>query len=172
MKFIYEVSKIDHCHFRKYNMDRIYKMNIKIAFLIFAFLDLICVGMGMGVPIFCILFGFVVGWYIVRRVSLQEENPKNILKKSFKYAIITSLFTFVVMAILWGPTVKLLFTPQYDYKNFGIPLILYDPKISFIGWLVLMIFISPFLQLLTTIFASYLTLLNRYKSVNNNLKNY
>jgi len=144
-------------------MDKIFTINLKIAFLIFAFLDLICVGMGMGVPIFCILFGFVVGWYIVRRVTLQEENPKDILKKSFKYAVTTSLFTFVVMAILWGPTIKLLFTPGYDFKNFGIPLILYDPKISFVGWLVLMIFISPFLQLLTTIFGAYLTLLKGFK---------
>ena len=46
----------------------------------------------------------------------------------------------------------------------GHPFILYDPKISFIGWLVLMMFISPFLQLLTTIFGSYLTLLRWLKS--------
>jgi hypothetical protein len=45
-----------------------------------------------------------------------------------------------------------------DYENLGIPMILYEPKISFIGWLVLMIAISPFLQLLTTVFTSYLTL--------------
>jgi len=148
-------------------MDKIFTIKLKIVFLIFAFLDLICVGMGMGVPIFCILFGFVVGWYIVRRVTLQEDNPKDISKKSFKYAITTSLFTFIVMAILWGPTIKLLFIPGYDFKNFGIPLILYDPKFSFIGWLVLMIFISPFLQLLTTIFGAYLTLLKGFKNDNN-----
>ncbi|MCJ7498367.1 MAG: hypothetical protein MUO78_09600 [candidate division Zixibacteria bacterium] len=123
----------------------------------------------MGVPIFCILFGFLVGWYIVKRVTLQEENPKDILKKSFKYAVTTSLFTFVVMAILWGPTIKLLFTPGYDFKNFGIPLILYDSKISFIGWLVLMIFISPLLQLLSTIFCVYLTLLKWFNKNSDNL---
>lgn len=150
-------------------MEKIFKLNIKITFLIFVFLDLICVGMGMGVPIFCILFGFLVGWYIVKRVTLQEENPKDILKKSFKYAVTTSLFTFVVMAILWGPTIKLLFTPGYDFKNFGIPLILYDPKISFIGWLVLMIFISPLLQLLSTIFGVYLTLLKWFNKNSDNL---
>lgn len=117
----------------------------------------------MGVPIFCILFGFVVGWYITRRLTQYNENQKDIFKKVFKYAVITSLFTLVVMVILWGPTIKLLFTPGYDFKNFGIPFILYDPKLSFIGWLVLMIFISPFLQLLTTVFAAYLTQLNWYK---------
>jgi hypothetical protein len=144
-------------------MDRIFKLNIKITLLIFAFLDLFCVGMGMGVPIFNILFGFVVGWYIVRRVTLQEKNPEYIFNRTFKYAVITSLFTLVVMAILWGPTIKLLFTPGYDFKNFGIPLIFFEPKVSFIGWLVLMIFISPFLQLLSTIFAAYSTLMKWYK---------
>ncbi|MDH4222867.1 MAG: hypothetical protein OEV55_04925 [candidate division Zixibacteria bacterium] len=140
-------------------MDKIFKLNLKIAFLIYVFLDLICVGMGMGVPVFCILFGFVVGWYIARRVTPLKEIPRDILRKVLDYAITTSLFTFIVMAVLWGPTIKLLFTPAYDFKNFGIPLILYNPRMSFIGWLVLMVFISPFLQLLTTIFAAYLTLI-------------
>jgi hypothetical protein len=34
---------------------------------------------------------------------------------------------------------------------------------SLIGWLVLMIAISPFLQLLTTVFAGHLTLLSLYR---------
>lgn len=50
----------------------------------------------------------------------------------------------------------LLFNPNTDYVNLGIPLILYDPKLSLIGWLILMIFVSPALQLLTTIFAAHI----------------
>jgi len=73
-------------------MDRVFRLDIKIIFIIFAILDLFCIAMGMGVPIFCILFGFPI------------------------------------------------------------------------GWLFLMIFISPFLQLLTTIFTSYLTLLKWLKN--------
>lgn len=144
-------------------MDRIFKLNLKIVFLIFIILDLFCVGMGMGVPFFCILFGFLVGWYAARRVTTVTEKRKDIFKKVFLYAVITSLFTFVVMYIIWGPMISMLFDPASDFKIFGIPMILYDPKISFVGWLVLMIFISPFLQLLTTIFASYLTLLNWFE---------
>lgn len=132
---------------------------MKVAFVVFVLIDLLCVGMGMGVPFLCILFGFPTGWYITRRLATTAESVKDILEKGFIYAIITSLFTFVVMGALWGPTISMLFDPHADFQNFGIPLILYDPKISFIGWLVLMIFISPFLQLLTTIFASHLTLL-------------
>ena len=140
-------------------MDRIFKLKFKIVLLIFIFLDLLCVGMGMGVPFFCILLGFPVGWYITRRLIITAESMEDIFEKGFIYALITSIFTFVVMSIIWGPTIPMLFNPNTDFQNLGIPSILYDPKISFIGWLVLMIVISPFLQLLTTIFASYLTLL-------------
>jgi hypothetical protein len=139
-------------------MNRLFELNLKTAFLIFAIFDLVCVGMGMGVPIFSILFGFLVGWYVARRVILFTENLKDIFKRVLIYATITSLFSFVVMCLIWVPFGTKLFDPTTDYKNLGVPFILYDPKISFVGWIVLMIFISPFLQLLTTIFASYLTL--------------
>jgi hypothetical protein len=118
----------------------------------------------MGVPIFCILLGFLVGWYIARRATIATANIKDVFRRVFVQAIVTSAFTFVVMGAIWGRTIPMLFDPTADFQNFGHPFILYDPKLSFIGWLVLMIFISPFLQLLTTIFGSYLTLLLQLKS--------
>jgi len=144
-------------------MEKLLKLNIKITFLIFVVIDLLCVGIGMGVPFFCIMFGFVVGWYITKRATMLTVSLKEVFRKVLAQALITSLFTFAVMGVIWGPTIRMLFDPAADFKNFGIPLILYDPKISFVGWLVLMIFVSPFLQLLTTIFTSYLTLLNWFK---------
>ena len=152
-------------------MYRIYALNTKTAFAIFVILDLVCVGIGMGVPLACILFGFFVGWYIAKRAIIATANVEDVLRKALVHAIITSAFTFVVMSAIWGMTVPMLFDPSADFENFGHPFILYDPKVSFIGWLVLMIFISPFLQLLTTIFGSYLTLLlwlkdNGWKQIN------
>jgi len=144
-------------------MDRFFTLNAKIALIVFIVIDLLCVGIGMGVPIMCILFGFPLGWYIARRAIIITDSLKDAFKKILIYTIITSGFTFIVMCVIWGPTISMLFDPDADLKNFGIPLILYDPKISFIGWQVLMIFISPFLQLLTMIFTSYLTLLSRFK---------
>ena len=144
-------------------MHRVFTLNTKIAFAIFIISDLVCVGMGMGVPIFCIGFGFPLGWYIAKRVTVTTAKVKDVFRTVLLYAIATSAFTFVVMSVLWGPTIPMLLDPNSDFANFGIPLILYDPKISFIGWLVLMILISPFLQLLTTLFASYLTLLGWLK---------
>jgi hypothetical protein len=116
------------------------------------------VGMGMGVPFFCILLGFPVGWYIAERLTLSGNNSKNIISDILKYSIYTSLFTFMWMVVIWGQVSMMLLDPGADFANFGIPMILYDPKISFVGWIILMVFISPFLQLLTTIFASNVTL--------------
>jgi len=140
-------------------MDRVLRLDAKIAFAIFVIVDLVCVGMGMGVPLACILFGFLVGWYIAKRATIATANVRDVLWKVLVQAIITSAFTFVVMSLIWGRTIPMPFDPNADFHNFGHPFILYDPRISFIGWLILMILISPFLQLLTTIFGSYLTLL-------------
>lgn len=144
-----------------------FRLSTKAAFAIFVIVDLVCVGLGMGVPLACILFGFFVGWYIAKRAIMSTANVKDILWKALVQAIATSVFTFVVMGVIWGSTIPMLFDPSADFQNFGHPFILYDPKISFIGWLVLMILISPFLQLLTTIFGSYLTLLHWVRSRSN-----
>jgi len=148
-------------------MDRILRLNTKTAFAIFVIVDLVCVGMGMGVPFFCILFGFFVGWYIAKRATIATANVRDVFRGVFVQAIATSAFTFVVMSAIWGRTIPMIFNPSADFQNFGHPFILYDPKLSFIGWLVLMILISPFLQLLTTIFGSYLTLLHWVRSRSN-----
>lgn len=140
-------------------MQKVFSLRIRWALAIFAFLDLVCVGMGMGVPIFCILFGLPVGWYIARRITIRPCDTKQMLSKMLVGATLTSAFTFVGMALLWGRCIVMLFDPTADLVNFGIPQILYEPLASFIGWLVLMIVISPFLQLLMTLFGSHLTLL-------------
>jgi hypothetical protein len=141
-------------------MARLFGLQPRWVLALFVFLDTICVAMGMGVPIFCILFGFLVGWYALRRLVVAGADLPRMLNRIFFQAVVTSAYTFVVMAVLWGPTAKLLFDRQADLVNFGIPLILYDPRASFIGWLVLMIAISPFLQLLTTLLGAYVALLH------------
>jgi hypothetical protein len=148
-------------------MDRILRLNTKTAFAVFVIVDLVCVGMGMGVPLACILFGFFVGWYIAKRATIATANVRDVFRGVFVQAIVTAAFTFVVMSLIWGRTIPMIFNPSADFQNFGHPFILYDPKLSFIGWLVLMILISPFLQLLTTIFGSYLTLLHWVRSRSN-----
>ena len=128
------------------------------AALAYVCLDTVCVGMGMGVPIFCILLGFPVGWYIARSVTLGNSQIQRILGVSLRHALLCSLFTLLVMAAIWGRNIPMLFDPSADLANFGIPMILYEPKASFVGWQVLMIGISPALQLLAIVFGAYVTL--------------
>ena len=95
------------------------------------------------------------------RLTARPRPVRQVLGLVLRWAALTSAFTLVLMAILWGRMVGMLFDPAADLANFGIPLILYKPVASFIGWLVLMIFISPFLQFLMTLFGAHLALLRR-----------
>jgi hypothetical protein len=140
-------------------MHRLFSLREDWAFILFAFLDIVCVGLGMGVPFFCILFGLLVGWYIARKTVITSFIDKQMLRKILLNSTLTSSFTFVLMALLWGTSIPMLFDPTANLANFGIPQILYQPKASFVGWMVLMIIISPFLQLLMSLFGAYLTAL-------------
>lgn len=139
-------------------MKKLIELNSKIVITAYILIDLICVGAGMGVPVFCILLGFPLGWYIARRLFISEGHSPLTNYRILKLSLLAASFTFLVMLAIWGRPILFLFDPSYDYQNFGHPFILYDPKISFIGWLVLMIIISPCLQLLTTVFAAFITL--------------
>jgi hypothetical protein len=63
----------------------------------------------MGIPIFNILFGFVVGWYPIKWISISSLDRQDILRRLLVYASVTATITFVGMALLWGPSVKFFF---------------------------------------------------------------
>ena len=152
-------------------MNKILKMDKKKIFVVYIILDMVFVGIGMGVPFLCILLGFPVGWYISKQLALSkqltipEKNLSTILNEILKYALYTSLFTFILMLGIWVPLSTMLLDPGADFVNTGIPMILYNPKISFIGWIILMMFIAPFLQLLTTVFASNVALWGLFRKI-------
>jgi hypothetical protein len=140
-------------------MKKLIDLNIKTVIALYILTDGICAGAGMGVPIFNILLGFPLGWYIAKRIFISTGHSSITNYKILKVSLLAAAFTFILMLAIWGSKILMLFDPSSDYENFGHPYILYDPKISFIGWLILMIIISPFLQLLATIFASFITLI-------------
>lgn len=143
-------------------MSKSTRLNTKIAVVLYILIDVICVGGGMGVPIFCILLGFPVGWYLAKKTYISTDHSSLVFSKILKLSLLTTSFTFLLMVLvwgIWGRAISMLLDPSSDFQNFGHPFILYDPKASFIGWIILMIFISPFLQLLTTIFASFITVI-------------
>jgi len=130
----------------------------RTAGLIYVAIDIMCVALGMGVPVLCIFLGFVVGWFVVAQLSKEHSDMHELFHRTWKYSLLSVAVTFAIMVVIWGRMFVLPFYAHTDYANLGIPLILYEPKLSFIGWLILMIFISPCLQLLTTIFAAYITI--------------
>lgn len=139
-------------------MDNIFVINKKIVLLIYIFLDTFLLIIMRFVPILAILLGFPVGWYISKRLTQSERNLADILSDILKYSFYTSLITFLWMLMVWGSVSTMLMNPNANFTNFGIPMILFDPEISFIGWIILMIFISPFLQLITTVFTAHVSL--------------
>jgi O-antigen/teichoic acid export membrane protein len=144
-------------------MKKLLELKIKNVAILYILIDIICMGMGMGVPFFCILLGFPLGWYITKRVSVSTEQHYQKYYKIFKVSLLAAIFTFILMLVVWGWTIPKIFDPSFDFQNFGLPNFLYEPKISFIGWHILMIIISPFLQLLTTIFTAFITLIRNEK---------
>ena len=146
-------------------MKRLIELRTKVVIILYILIDLICVGAGMGVPIFCILLGFPLGWYITNRVAASTEQLYQKYQKIFKFSFLATIITFLMMLIVWTSAILINIDSTTDIQNFGHPYILYDPEISFIGWLILMIIISPFLQLLTTIFAAFITLIRNEKRI-------
>jgi len=143
----------------RYDPAKTFCQNWVGALIAYVVIDGLCMGLGMGVPFFCILLGFPVGWFGAMRAWHFVPGQVGAMKRSLRYALLTSLVTLVIMAVVWGRLVPLMFHPVINPTNMGLPLLLYEAKASLIGWLVLMIFISPSLQFLMTAFGSFLTFL-------------
>lgn len=108
----------------------------------------------MGVPIFAILLGFVVGWVAPSVYKELVPQSRLSLRRSLFVALLISAFTMILMIAIWAPSIPKLWDPTFDLSNYGIPMILYEPQASFIGWMVLMIIISPLLQFLAVVTIS------------------
>ncbi len=139
-------------------MCKLIKMKIGWAITLYLFLVLLATGAGMGIPFFNILLGLPVGWWLVMRLSELTPDPHKLMGKLLLWSAVTAAATMLAMAIIWMPTFLMLFDPAADLANFGIPMVLYEPRASFIGWLGLMVVFSPFLQMLFSLLAAQVTL--------------
>ena len=104
---------------RQTKMRKLLALRPPWAFGIYVVLDTICIGMGMGVPIFCILFGFFVGWYIVKNITATTTRMREVFRRVLLYATITATVTLLGMVAIWGPTISVLFDPGKDLANTG-----------------------------------------------------
>ena len=100
-------------------------------------LDVFAVGAGMGVPVFAIALGFAAGWWLARRLGLR---------RALAWSAGLAGLTFVMMALIWGPQLTLLADPAFDAAAWGIPLVLYTSRPSFLAWEAAMIVGGPVLQ--------------------------
>jgi hypothetical protein len=126
-----------------------------IGWILLAVVDVLAVGTGMGVPIFAIAWGVPVGWYAAREAGLFEHREPVRFRRAFLGSAAMAGLTLAIMAVIWGPQAVRLGDPAFDAAGFGIPLILYTSTASFIGWLVLMIVISPVLQLMCSLCTAF-----------------
>jgi hypothetical protein len=135
----------------KHDPRRTFGQNGIGATVSYIFMDVLCAGLGMGVPVFCILLGFPLGWFAARRAELRLPEPAGAMRRALRYAFDTSAFTMALMLLVWSWAIRPLFNPLVDCGSMGVPLILYEPRI------ILMVVVSPFLQFLMSVFGAFLT---------------
>lgn len=138
-------------------------ISLKAGWLLalYVILNGLSTGMGMGVPFFNILLGLPTGWVISLRLIHDYQFGKKLLGKTLFWSALSAGLTVIFMLIIWGPAFPRLAGTDADLVNFGIPMVLYEPRASFIGWMVLMILISPVLQMLVCLFAAIWTIYQR-----------
>jgi len=121
-------------------------------FAVITLIDVVAVGLGMGVPIFAILLGFAAGWWTARKRGLRT---------GLAWGASLAAVTLAMMAVIWGPKFALLGDPSFDAAEWGIPLVLYTSRASFWGWQTLMIAVSPALQFMAAATAAALVAARR-----------
>ena len=134
------------------------------AIISYVIMDLLLVGLGFGTPVFCITFGFGVGWFAALRAEYFIPDMRRAMMRALRYAFLTSAVTVVLMAVVWGRLVPIILNPRVNPGALGLPLNLYDSRWSLVGWLMLMVLTGPAVQVLMTAFGSYITFLVRLRS--------
>ena len=130
-------------------------------------IDVFAIGLGMGVPVFAILLGFGVGWWVARsaldELPLEADVPRAKLRSLTLAGVALASASFVVLLVVWGPSVPIVVDPAVDAAAWGIPLILYTSRASKIGWLLLMTVVSPALQFMAVVTGGMLRFALRAK---------
>lgn len=125
-------------------------------------LDVFAIGLGMGVPVFAIALGFPVGWWFASRQlqmhpqaepELHRAIPASLIRTLLVQSATVTLVTFLLLTVVWGPQLPAAFDPSVQAREWGIPLLLFTSQASKIGWMVLMLLVSPALQFMALVTA-------------------
>lgn len=133
------------------------------ALIVTVVLEIVTVGAGMGVPLFAILLGFAIGWWLGRRVLREHAPDARALRGLLSAAVVPTLFTLGLMVVIWLPQIRLLYEWNFDVRKWGIPLLLFEPVPSFWAWMALMVVISPVLQWMAVVVGGVLRMAGQAK---------
>lgn len=133
--------------------------------IVVGLINVFLIGLGMGVPVLAILFGFGVGWWFAGRpvaTPAVEDDPVRIRARGLLTAAAgLAAASLVVLLVVWGTSIGIAFDPDVEAAEWGIPLILYTSQASKIGWLLLMLLVSPALQFMAVVTGGVLRLSRR-----------
>lgn len=141
---------------------------VNLPYIVIGLLDVFAIGLGMGVPLLAVPYGACVGWWLVRRGSdmlpgavpapAGPSVPRAAIRALLANAAALAVVSVLVLLVVWGPSIPSAFDPDFDTAGFGIPFLLYTPHASMVGWLVLMLVVSPLAQFTATIAGGALAL--------------
>ena len=97
-------------------LKKIFTLRYWILIIFSVIIFVILSGIGMGVPIMNILFGFLVGWYSTRRVQILYNEQKKRFSKIFIYSLFCAGITLIIMLAIWGTTIPMLFVRSTNSK--------------------------------------------------------
>ncbi len=140
-------------------MNRLFRLKRTPAAVLYLVGALVCVGGGMRMPFLCIGLGLLVGWCIARRELRHANEFPRMLRRATRTAVVTSLCTFLMMAVVWGPRVGAALGPHASLASVGLPTLLQGAREGLLIWVLAVTVISPLLQLMTTVFAAQVTML-------------
>jgi hypothetical protein len=144
---------------------RLADLRVTTLIWLYVAIDVLCVGLGMGVPVFCIALGFPTGWVSARRALRARDSyssdviTSQILRFAFRDSAVAAGITLAAMLVVWLPFGFVYFEPAVDLSEVGIPMILYTPRASFVAWEILMIIVAPVLQFLVSLSAVHVALM-------------
>ena len=118
-----------------------------------------CVSAGMSAPLLCIGLGSIVGWYTARRELLRAKGIVRVLRRVARVAVVTSLWTLLVMSVIWGTQTWVPSGFQASLARAGLPAMQVGARGVSGLWLALIVVGTPALQLMSTVLASHLTIL-------------
>lgn len=143
---------------------------VNLPYIVIGLLDVFAIGLGMGVPVFAVLYGVAVGWWLIRRgpgalpgavpAPVGPDVPRISLRGLVGQSMALAAVSFVVLLAVWGPSIPLVFDPGSDAAGLGIPLVFGPPHTSLAVWLVLMAIVAPLAQFGAAVTGGVLALLS------------